>query len=166
MTLSGGRQSQCPDEKTWAGHQPWLPSPSPVCPSGQRCQTNHMPQLERCLVPRAGTAPGSGAREVSGEGGRKGRRQEPGLGSSSGGDRGCSRVSRRLATCQGSQAGERQGNLGNSGAGQRAWRGPFAQEGTDPQGSLRRSQPPPAGNGSLVVPPSGTRRGSGGHGGA
>lgn len=77
---------------------------------------------------------------------------------------GCPRMSWRLVTCQGWVNWER--NLGNSEEGQGARPGPFAEAGTDPQGSLRRSQPQPAGSGSPVVPPHGSRRGSGGHGGA
>lgn len=50
--------------------------------------------------------------------------------------------------------------------GQEARNGPFAEAGTDPQGSLRRSQPLSTGNGSPAVPPHSSRRGSGDHGGA
>lgn len=114
---------------------------------------------------------GSGAREVNGGGRSKGRRQEPGLGSSlrRPGDAlecpGGWWPAKAGQTGRGVQARRREprkvgGGAGGPGAGL------FAESGADPQGSLRRSQPPPAGFGSPAVPPRGSRRGSGGHGGA
>lgn len=55
---------------------------------------------------------------------------------------------------------------GGRGAGQGTLSGPFAEAGTDPQGSLRPSQSPPAGFASPAIPQRGSRRGCGGHRGA
>lgn len=111
-------------------------------PSGQGYQAKGVLELEGCWMPGVGTTLGSGAREVNGEGGRKGRCQEPGLGISLWGDPGMpSNVK---------EAGDLPmlGGLGEEpkkllGKGRRPRPEPFAQARTDPQGSLRRSQPQP-----------------------
>lgn len=69
---------------------------------------------------------------------------------------------RRLVTCQGWV--EWETILGNLGL-EPSQEGPFAEAETDPQGSLRGLQAPPASSGSPTVPLHDSRRGSGTHGG-